>query len=166
MFKKIFVFIAVFLFGGVAGWLYSLSDINELVTTSIVSSELSDINYDVAIIDELMITNNYSKSIKLKFDAKFSKSLLVTRAFNPDFSSMTAIPKEGLCKVIKYHDEFGFIGPKEVISPATDYLNKIEPVIMNSIHKSQSIIGGDGCNIGGAGGICPLKDKSRCNNLT
>jgi hypothetical protein len=157
---------AVFLFGGVAGWLYSLSDINEQVTSSIVSSVFSDMNDDVAIIDELMVANNYSKSIKLKFDAKFSKSLLVTRAFNPDFSSMTAIPIEGLCKVIKYHYEFGFIGPKEVISPATDYLNKIEPVIMNSIHKSQSIAGGNGCNIGGVGGICPFKDKSRCKNPT
>lgn len=166
MFNKFFVFIAIFFLGGVAGWLYGVSDINELVTSSIVSSELSDMNDDVAIIDELMIANNYSKGIKLKFDAKFSKSLLIIRAFNPDFSSMTAIPIEGLCKVIKYHDEFGFIGPKGVISPATDYLNNIEPVIMNSIHKSQSIIGGDGCNIGGVGGICPFKDKSRCKNLT
>ena len=127
---------------------------------------LSDVKEQFELQSTLLKKGFTDAEIELKFESIFIKKLLQVRTVTPKISNLKGNVLTGLCLLINYSSTEGYPNlikkdPK-LVNIAESYALSIQNEVSENIKQTQSVLGGTGCNIGGAGGICPFKDKAMC----
>ncbi len=127
---------------------------------------LSEAHDNFVLMSTLKGKGYVDNDVSRKFDERVLKHIILLRALSPDIKAIRGDNLSALCTIIKYSDSSKLSSIAEndphIIKLAIDYTKKIEPLVMNEIRKAQRVLGGKGCEIGGAGIPCPFKDKSLC----
>jgi hypothetical protein len=169
MFKKVSIFVFILFIGFIAGWLSNLVYMEAEIRKGYASSLTSGLENDFAIIESLKSSGFFTPYVKKQFDEKFSLTVHLLMIAKPDYEEMTAIPTKGLCKLGEYHAIHG-ISVNEIMDSNIDtYFNYVGPIIRSEMQKIQTLVGGVGCEIGGANannGVCRFRDPARCKNET
>ena len=167
MIKKVSVFAVTLFVGFSGGWITNLFFIAEETRQGYVSTLTSGLKNDLEIIELLEKQGAFSPEIKLQFDEKFSRAVLLLQITQPNYEELTAISTQNICGLIEYQSSYGIKVDEVADSNVNDYLKSISPVIKQEMINLQRFNGGEGCQISGSGPReCRYKDPARCKNET
>ncbi|MCB1704300.1 MAG: hypothetical protein KDI17_05525 [Halioglobus sp.] len=133
-----------FLVSAYLNQLYS-NELKSLISESAKSQIIDNIRF-ITLMDENGIL---SEERKKEEGLQLVLALSILSTIKPDVSAFTAAPKEALCKAIEYEESGGisFELAGEAGDHVASYLSEIKKPLMDSIKKSQSVLGGSGCKL-------------------
>lgn len=168
MIKKFSIYFVVFALGALLSLVYVTHAKDKEIIQSNGYAILANIGETIDIINTLKDQGAYTDTVHKKLNQQLISNTIILRALNPNIVEYSAIPKIGFCRLLDYNDagELSNGSDPALFDLANGYLAANKSKVLTSINQSQKILGGVGCNIGGAGGICPFKDKSLCNKKT
>ena len=168
MIKKFTIYIVVFSLGALLSLVYVTHVKDKEIIQSNGYAILANIGETIDIINTLKDQGAYTGTVHKMHNQQLISNTIILRALNPDIVEYTTMPMIGFCKLLNYNDagELSIGSEPAIYDLANSYLTMNKSKVLTSISQSQKIMGGVGCNIGGAGGICPFKDKSLCNKKT
>ncbi|MEM1155800.1 MAG: hypothetical protein AAGI44_16815 [Pseudomonadota bacterium] len=106
------------------------------------------------------------EEVLLDFERRFSGDLILLRASRLVVSQLKGNELNGLCLLISYSEKSKFdtlARNNELVAQiARDYAASIRDEVMSEIRRRQATLGGESCDVGGIGGICPFKNKTLC----